>query len=282
MRASVHTPLAAISRTCMPRSSTSCATSRSGGRSAMALAGPNARTSPRTSTRRSSAMASASVGSCVTTIVVALVERCNSRTICRTVKRFARSKFANGSSSSTSWGERMKTRAIATRRRSPAESAAGRRSARWAIPSDRSKLVTRSRRRSAGSPRGRAALSTFIATERCSCSAASSKLMPTARSHGESGAQSTPPNAMLPLVGRSKPASNESSVLFPAPEGPTSATSRPRGISNETCCKTGTARVPSRRSNETPRTESPGAVASGEPAKAAPDRGISRAPRVGA
>src|SRR6185503_18363502 len=50
---------------------------------------------------------------------------------------------------------------------------------------------------------------------------------------------------MAPLVGRSYPESRFSKVVFPHPDGPTTATNSPRLISNESFCRT--VRVPKLR-----------------------------------
>ena len=110
----------------------------------------------------------------------------------------------------------------------------GRRLIRLSISTSFSAPTTRSRISAFGSPSCRRPNPTLRSTFMCGNSAYDWNIMFTGRRCGGISVTSSPPMNRLPDVGRSKPASNRSSVVLPLPEPPSSAKHSPSATSSET------------------------------------------------
>ena len=73
----------------------------------------------------------------------------------------------------------------------------------------------------------------FSKIDRCGKSAYDWNTVLTSRRYGGSAATSRPASSIAPAVGSSKPPIIRSVVVLPQPDGPSSATNRPRSISSD-------------------------------------------------
>ena len=206
------------------------ATNASAGAASSSAAAPSCRICPATITPTRSASAAASSKSCVTSSVGSRSSPSSSASSPRTTARVCASSADSGSSSSSTAGSRASARASATRCLSPPERSAGRACARCEIR----------KRSSSSSTRSRPPKATLRRTSRCGKRAYSWKTSPTERRSGgrsipaSVSSQARAPSAILPRSGRSRPAIARSTLDFPAPDGPTSASvSRPSVAATE-------------------------------------------------
>src|SRR5262245_7004257 len=146
----------------------------------------------------------------------------------------ALSRLPVGSSASTMAGRPASARAIATRCRSPPDSCGGRKPARPASPTRASASAASCRRSRAAAPAYSSPSATLSSTVACSARKNCWNTNPirvdrtTARSRSASSATSSPVTRTRPPLGRSRVPITCSSVDFPDPDGPTTATSSPR------------------------------------------------------
>src|SRR6266849_5599996 len=187
---------------------------------------------------------------CVATMQVSRWVRCRRCIRSKIASAFCSSRSPVGSSASRTAGSLTNARAMATRCCSPPESSPARCRARRASPTSPSHRSADSRASPRPVPRINRGIATFSPAVKsgrrwCRC-----QTNPIARfrksASAESGSVSSAfePKYTVPLVGVSSAASRWSSVLFPAPEGPTMATISPSRTARSTPASTVTSAAP--------------------------------------
>ncbi len=186
---------------------------------------------PDSSTPSRSPNAAASRRSCVTSTAAAPDAASAFARSGSSAARDAASSEENGSSSSSRRGSTANARASATRCASPPESVAGFRSASAPTPKRASHSPAVARASAGRAPRNRkpsAALSSTLPRKSAGCCSTMAEVR---RNRApEPGATSSPESAIAPASGSAISAAACSSVVFPAPFGPTMATRSPGAI----------------------------------------------------
>ncbi len=210
---------------------TNRATNTVAGRSYSSSAVPTCSRRPAFRTATRSPRSNASSCSCVTKTVVIPTRLIASRSSRRVRSRSAGSRFESGSSSNSTRGSGASERASATRCCCPPESSVTRRRSNPA----RSTRASASATCSARSPPAtlRRPKATLPNTSRCGKSAYVWNTMPKRRRAGATRVISSPFTTIRPASGVSKPARIRSVVVFPLPDGPSSARISPLATSSE-------------------------------------------------
>lgn len=203
------------------------ATAGAAGRSKTSRGDACCTTRPSSITASASPISAASARSWVTKRAVSRHSAWTRLTSRRRPSRRLGSTAPSGSSSSRARGSAHSARASATRCCSPPDSPAVGRSASPGNPTSSRKPSARARRAPRRTPATRNANATFSHTARFGNSRGSWNTTAMPRRWGGVWSSARPSSSTVPAAGRSNPAMARSSVVLPAPDGPTSAVREP-------------------------------------------------------
>ena len=190
--------------------------------------------------RRDAAPTRASLWVATTTVVPSRFSSLNN---CISRSAWVSSRLPVGSSASRSDGREMTDRAIATRCCSPPDNSGGRTSCFRARPTQRSISVTSARICPSGRPAIRSGRATLSNAERCDSRRKSWNTTPMRRrrrGRAERAAVpiSAPSTLRLPRLGRMSRYISRSTLVLPAPEGPSNQRKAPSGRVKLRSCNT--------------------------------------------